>query len=211
MYINNKYNLNTGDILLFDSKGSGIMGLFSSLIKKVTKSNISHIAVVLKDPDFLDPPLKGFYVWESNYEGKPDPQDGKIKLGVQITPLEEILDDYRKNKSKVFVRKLICYPNLFSTNNLQDIHNVVYDKVYDINISDWIQAIGRKDNKPQKTDRFWCSALVGYIYTKCGVLNPNTDWSILRPSDFTTKYNNNLNFINHACLGEEIQLNIILN
>jgi len=208
MYSNNKYNLNTGDVLLFDSKGSGIMGLFSSLIKKVTKSNISHIALVLKDPDFLDPPLKGFYVWESNYEGKPDPQDGKIKLGVQITPLEEILDDYRKNKSKVFVRKLICYPNLFSKNNLQEIHNVVYDKVYDINISDWIQAIGRKDNKPQKTDRFWCSALVGYIYTKCGVLDPNTDWSILRPSDFTTKYNNNLNFLNQACLGEEIQLNI---
>jgi hypothetical protein len=37
MFINNKYNLNTGDLLLFDSKGSGIMGIFSSLIKKVTK------------------------------------------------------------------------------------------------------------------------------------------------------------------------------
>ena len=208
MFINNKYNLNTGDLLLFDSKGSGIMGFFSSLIKKITKSNISHIAMVLKDPDFLDPPLKGFYVWESNYEGKPDPQDGKIKFGVQITPLEEILNDYRKNKSKVFVRKIICYPNLFSKNNLEDIHKVVYGKVYDINISDWIEGIERKDKKPQKTDRFWCSALVGYIYTKCDILTPHTDWSILRPSDFTTKYNNNLNFLNNACLGEEVQIHI---
>ena len=40
------------------------------------------------------------------------------------------------------------------------------------------------DAKPQKTDRFWCSALVGYIYTKCGLLDEKTDWSILRPSDF---------------------------
>ena len=27
-------------------------------------------------------------------------------------------------------------------------------------------AFFRKDGEPQKTDRFWCSALVGYIYTR---------------------------------------------
>jgi len=208
MFIDNKYKLKTGDLLLFDNKGGGIMGIFSALIKKITKSDISHIAMVLKDPDFIDPPLKGIYVWESNYEGKPDPQDGTIKFGVQITPIEEILDYYRKNKSQVFVRRIICYPSIFSKNNLEDIHKVVYDKVYDITISDWIEAIERKDKKPQKTDRFWCSALVGYIYTKCGLLSPNTDWSILRPSDFTTKYSSNLEFLNNACLDNEQQLNI---
>ena len=208
MFIDNKYKLKTGDILLFDNKGGGVMGIFSSLIKKITKSDISHVAMVLKDPDFIDPPLKGIYVWESNYEGKPDPQDGKIKFGVQITPIEEIFDYYRKSKSKVFVRRIICYPRIFSKNNLEDIHKVVYDKVYDITISDWIEGIERKDKKPQKTDRFWCSALVGYIYTKCGLLTPNTDWSILRPSDFTTKYSGHLNFMNNACLDNETQLHI---
>ena len=39
--------------------------------------------MVLKDPSFLHPTLKGLYVWESSWEGKADPQDGKIKLGVQ--------------------------------------------------------------------------------------------------------------------------------
>jgi hypothetical protein len=208
MFIDNKYKLKTGDILLFDNKGGGIMGIFSTLIKKITKSDISHVAMVLKDPYFVNPPLKGIYVWESNYEGTPDPQDGKIKFGVQITPLEEILDSYRKNKSKVFVRRIICYPSIFSKNNLEDIHKVVYDKVYDITISDWIEGIERKDKKPQKTDRFWCSALVGYIYTKCGLLSPTTDWSILRPSDFTTKYSSNLEFMNNACLDNEYQLHI---
>ena len=50
-------------------------------------------------------------------------------------------------------------------------------------LSDW--ALFRKDGEPQKTDRFWCSALIGYIYTKCGILKADTDWSILRPSDFS--------------------------
>ena len=50
---------------------------------------------------------------------------------------------------------------------------------------DWILALFRKDRKKQNTSRFWCSALVGYIFTKCGILNKNTDWSILRPCDFS--------------------------
>ena len=69
------------------------------------------------------------------------------------------------------------------------------------------KTIERKDLEPQKTDRFWCSALVGYIYTKCGLLDPGTDWSNLRASDFSVKYNSNLNFINGARLSEkEIRL-----
>ena len=62
---------------------------------------------------------------------------------------------------------------------------MVYEKPYDIAPKDWIQAFFRRDSVPQKTDRFWCSALIGYIYTKIGILDPNTDWSILRPSDFS--------------------------
>ena len=81
-----EYNLKTGDLLLFDCENYSGSGFISYFIKKFTQSNISHIAMVLKDPDFIDPPLKGIYVWESNYEGKPDPQDGTIKFGVQITP-----------------------------------------------------------------------------------------------------------------------------
>ena len=50
---------------------------------------------------------------------------------------------------------------------------------------DWIEGIIRKDSEPQKTNRFWCSALLGYIYTSCGILKQDTDWSILRPSDFS--------------------------
>ena len=175
-------DLKTGDLLLFNSHSSSFFSL-SSLIKWGTHSNYTHVAMVLKDPSFIHPCLKGTFVWESSWEGTPDPQDGKVKLGVQITPIKEMIDSF--GTQNVFVRKIECDETLFSPETLSEVHKIVYDKPYDIVPADWIEALFRKDAEPQKTDRFWCSALVGYIYTKCGILDANTDWSILRPSDFS--------------------------
>ena len=199
-----KYNLNTGDILLFDYEGGGSMGIFSWLIKKATKSNITHVGMVLKDPVFINPSLKGYYVWESGWEGTPDPQDGKVKFGVQITPFEEIFQNYKKKNGKIYVRRVTCPINLFTTEKLLQIHEIVYDKIYDIIPRDWIESVFRRDDNPQKTSRFWCSALVGYIYTQCGCLHPGTDWSMIRPSDFVEDY---LQYINDIELSELTELN----
>ena len=195
-------NLKTGDLILFDNGGCNPLSL---LIKYFTGSQITHIAMILKDPDFIAPPLKGYYVWESNYEGEPDPQDDKIKYGVQITPLDEICDKYSGKNSSIYTRHISCSPELLSTEHLKEIHDVVYDKKYDFYLRDLIGAIHRKDSHPQKTDRFWCSALVGYIYTHCGILNKETDWSILRPSDFTPEYDTNLSFNKDSSLGPMIK------
>tara|TARA_Y100000591_G_C21854260_1_gene713945 strand:- start:9492 stop:10109 length:618 start_codon:yes stop_codon:yes gene_type:complete len=176
--------LKTGDLMLFNYKSSGCFGCFTKCIKWGTHSNYSHIGMILRDPTYIKPNLKGLFVWESSWEGHPDPQDGKFKLGVQITPIEEILQAYQ-GKGHVFIRQLICPPNLFLNEKLLQIHNVVYDKPYDIVPKDWIEAFFKKDSDPQKTDRFWCSALVGYIYTQTGVLDSETDWSILVPNDFS--------------------------
>ena len=176
-------NLETGDLVLFCGHETGWLTWFSDMIKYGTHSNYSHIGVVLKDPSFIHPSLKGTYIWESGWEGTPDPQDNRIKLGVQITPIEQIKKNF--GKSIMISRKINCDKSHFSDANLKKIHDVVYGKPYDINPSDWIQALLRKDKHPQKTNTFWCSALVGYIYTQCGILDPNTDWSILRPSDFS--------------------------
>ena len=78
---------------------------------------------------------------------------------------------------------------LFTNTKLKEIHDIVYKKPYDINPCDWIEAWIQKDISPQKTSRYFCSALVGYIYTKCGLLNKKTDWSILRPVDFAITSN----------------------
>ena len=149
--------------------------------------------MVLKDPDFINPSLKGYYIWESGREEEPDPQDGKKKLGVQITPFEEIYQSYLQDKSTIYVRRVSECSN-FNNTKLDEIHKVVYDKPYDIVPSDFIEAVFRKDNDPQKTSRFWCSAFIGYIYTQCGILNSDTDWSILRPCDFSSDSDYNLKF-----------------
>ena len=197
-------NLKTGDILLFSGHTKGAMQYFSDMIKYGTHSNYSHVAMVLKDPTYFNLSLKGVYLWESGWEGKPDPQDDKIKLGVQLTPLNEIMENFKG--SKIIVRPINSNNN-FTEDKLKDIHEVVYNKPYDIVPKDWISALFRKDSDPQKTSRFWCSALVGYIYVKCGIIKPDTDWSILRPSDFSLD-GERLSFINGYSLSKtETQIN----
>lgn len=187
-------DLNTGDLLLFNnSNPTGLSSILTYLIKYGTHSNYSHIAMVLRDPVFLSPTLKGVFVWESSWEGKPDPQDGLIKLGVQITPIHEIMEDYKDDI--VVVRKIQNAENIFTPERLKQIHDVVYKKPYDVMPQDWLGALFHRDLHPQKTDRFWCSALVGYIYTQCGILEESTDWSILRPNDFSLE-GENLNYAN---------------
>ena len=203
-----QFDLKTGDILLFDYEAGGIFGLFTRLIQYFTKSKFSHVAMVLKDPSFIHPSLKGYYIWESSWEGKPDPQDGKIKLGVQITPFDEIYEHYKEKKSSIYVRRVNCNPELFNDSKLKEIHDVVYNKPYDIVPKDWLEAIERKDSDPQKTDRFWCSALVGYIYTKAGLIDEKTDWSVLRASDFSLEYKDILRF-NEGCSLEDKETQIL--
>jgi len=158
-------NLKTGDLLLFNNTGGGFFGTFTSIIKWGTHSNYSHIAMVLKDPTFIHPHLKGTYVWESSWEGTPDPQDGEKKLGVQITPIGEILDKY-KNSGTVLCRKIECDKSHFTEENLSKVHTVVYKKPYDIVPLDWVEGFLQKDD---------------------------SDWSIMRPCDFSLN-NEKLNF-----------------
>ena len=177
--------LKTGDVLLLNSETGWFKNLFGKIIKWGTHSNYTHVVMVLKDPVFLHPHLKGTYVWESGWEGTQDPQDGDIKLGVQITPIEQILNSYKKIGGHCYLRSINCDTKKFCDSNLSSVHEVVYKKPYDICPLDWIQAFLGKDTNPRKTSRYWCSALVGYIYTKCGILDQKTDWSILKPSDFS--------------------------
>lgn len=174
-------DLQTGDIILVNDYQPGLFGMFLSMIRYGTHSDYVHVGMIVKDPTFLENPLKGIYLWESGYEGSPDPQDGKIKLGVQLTSIQTIKQNYQD--ARFFVRRLQDN-SIFTDNVLKKIHEKVYNVPYDINPLDWVLALFKRDVTPQKLTRFWCSAFVGYILTRCGVLNRNTDWSILYPSDF---------------------------
>ena len=199
-----KYDLKTGDILLFDGNSKNwFFKIFDGLIKYFTDSDYTHIGMIVKDPKFLNKELKGYYVWESGTEKQPDPQDNMKKLGVQITPLEEIINSYLDNNGKIFYRKIDCHLDTFTKEKLKEIHDVVYNKPYDVNPIDWINAaLKRKGKHPQNTSTFWCSAFVGYIYAELGIIDSSTDWTILSPNDFS-ETDENLNFINNCSLKKQ--------
>ena len=191
-------DLETGDILLFDSNtksSNHLMNIFDNILKITTDSPYTHTAMVLKDPTFISTKLKGLFIWESSWEGTPDPQDNKVKLGVQITPLHQMLKNF---DGKVYVRKLLKGKENINDTILSKIHDTVYDKPYDIHIKDWLEAWFRKDSQPQKTDRFWCSALVAYFMVEFKFIDGEIDWSIIRPSDLSS--NSNYLKWNSCCL-----------
>lgn len=169
--------LQTGDLILFSCKKSN-WTLFDAAIRYVTGSSYVHVGMVLVDPPFRNVP-RGMYMWESGWEPTPDPQDGRLKLGVRITPLSKI----NVSDSHLYIRK--CNHPVPS-NSLVNIHTEVYLKPYDTCLSDWLLASVRVDRQPQKTDRFWCSAFVAFVMTRLGWLLDTTDWSIVRPCDLSS-------------------------
>ena len=203
----NELKLKTGDLLVCDDLQHDNWGLFSWLIKYFTKSDYSHVGLIVVDPKMTNPALNGTYVWTSGTSDVPDAEDGKKKFGVQFVEFEEFLKTYG---GKIYLRRLKCeseeqYHKIFNINVLHEIHQVVYDKPYDVVVADWIEAYCQKDNKPQKTSRFWCSALIGYIYTKLTLLRSDLDWSILTPSFFSNE-NKSFSMLHGAILEKEEQI-----
>jgi len=201
-----KSTLKTGDILLCDNLGHSLIDWVGWFIKYMTYSDYSHVAMIVKDPQFTKEPREGLYVWEAGKEDKTikDIDDNTCKFGVQIVPLEQFLAKYT---GKIYVRQVECedidtYEHIFNTEALRKIHDAVYDKPYDLVITDWINMYRQKETHPQKTDRFVCSTLLGYIYSKLGILPENMDWSLLTPSFFSSE-NQYLPFIQNVKLGVE--------
>ena len=202
-----KKTLKTGDILLCDDLEYGSWGIFSWFIKFMTKSDFSHVGMIVVDPDFTDIPLKGTFVWTSGISNVPDPEDKTKKFGVQFIPFDHFIQTY---VGKIYLRRIEFsnsqeYHTIFNLDRLKQIHQVVYDKPYDIIITDWIEAYCKKDPHPQKTSRFFCSALIGYIYTKLNIFDDRLDWSILYPNYFSTE-NKSFIMLHNATLTKETQI-----
>lgn len=209
-------DLNTGDILLFSDKKFW----FSRMVEYFTGSNWSHVGIILRDPIYIRPDLKGLYLWESGSEDYVDAEDGILKFGVQINSLDE--------KLKEGYNGMIVYRKLNATiDNLEAkikiIHDSTYNKPYDLNLRDLMDTTAditklETDNswknvfwnwlKPshRKIDSFFCSALVGYIYTQLGLLPHNVQWTRCNPKFFSCE-NETLELINGTLSDEIVLLN----
>ena len=177
-------NLKTGDIMLFSDSINLLnpISWFGKLIEIFTGKPYSHVGMILKDPTWIKEDMKGLYLWESSFEGTRDPQDEHIKLGVMITPMERVLE---MRKTKIYVKQLSDdAATRLTVPIMEKIHKIVYDKPYDFDPIDWLAAYLRKGFVKRTEHRYFCSALVACIYTEAGILDENTNWTLVRPSDF---------------------------
>lgn len=160
---------------------------FSYVVEIFSRSKYSHIGIVLKSPTWLSPELTGNYFFESGTERFPDAVDHKIKYGVQLTSLEEMISTYVGN---IYLRKLTSKAYKTNPKYYQDkftkLYNLVKNKPYDNNVLDLFQAEIRRqiEGSSQKLNTFFCSALVSFILTQFGFLPPDTKWDLIQPKDF---------------------------
>ncbi|VBB18501.1 hypothetical protein YASMINEVIRUS_964 [Yasminevirus sp. GU-2018] len=172
----------TGDILLFSDKTF----IPSRLIEWFTDSKYSHAGIILRDPVYINPEMKGLYLFESTgLTDIVDCEDNKLKTGVQIRKLEDV---YKEYNGAVFWRKLHVDRNEKFYQTIADVHKTLHNKPYDTNPKDWIESLlDVTVGSAQLTSRFFCSAMVTYVYDKLGLVDKGTPWTIIRPKDLGTE------------------------
>jgi len=183
LYIKKEKKMDTGDILLFKPKKKNFL---EKMISWFSKSDYTHAAMVWKNPVLLDKEqLKGYYVIESTGLTLPvDVEDNKLKFGVQLHKLTDILLD---NTSDIYLRKLKCTRDQHFYDKMFYAHSVCHNKPYDLQPVDWIDAAFNEHfGNLQKTNKFYCSALCAFILVCVGALPESTPWSIIRPTDLSS-------------------------
>lgn len=183
-------SLKTGDIILYQTTGHW----YSRAIEYFTGSKYSHISIILKNPTWLDPSLtEDVYILESGAEDFPGADTGKITYGVQIASFRKVWNEYFLGDSKgsLYIRRINTnIPDL--QDRILESYKSVKGKPYDLHPRDWLDAF-IDESKPldqiggneQRTDCFWCSALVSYIFIGCKFLDKNVPWTIITPQDYS--------------------------
>jgi len=183
----------TGDILLYNSNT-----FVGRTIEVLSFSKFSHISIILRDPIYINPELKGLYILESGSEQIDDVISGKKVIGVQVIPLEYVLNQYENgNYGYLYYRKLECDRGEEFHKKMKDIILKTDGTCYDINPVDWIKAEFQIElGNEQKDNTFWCSALVTYVYIQLGFLDNSLPWTIIAPRRFSYYENERLSFKN---------------
>ena len=183
----------TGDILLYNSNY-----WYSRLIEWGSGSKFSHISIILRDPTFINKKLTGLYILESSYEDIPDSNTGEKVWGVQIIPLDHVLEEYKKSYvGNLYYRRLETEKSEEFYENLKDCIKHTEGDKYDLNPLDWFKAEFQLNfGDTRKENTFWCSALVGYVYCHMGFIDKDISWSILPPRKFSHYENDRLTYLN---------------
>lgn len=163
LYQENIKILNSGDLLLFDTKG-----IYSIIIKIATFSPCSHIGMVYKKNNEL-------FCLES------DITLHKGHDGVRLIPLDERLNIC---KDTVYAKKLLNFNNVFLTQEIEKFCDQFMNVPYEKNILELINSAFPLFFNEDNMDSIFCSELVAYIYKKCGLLPLNVAANNYTPASF---------------------------
>lgn len=174
--------MSTLDVVLFKGKPKkfGLLSMFDGLIKYFTDSEFTHVGLIVLDPYWIDPKLKGTYLWNSGTYAPGDAEDHKSKLGVQLDPFYEYVKNF---EGEVYIRRIRLKKSI-DLAKLATIHSSVHSTDYNTNVLDWVCGYFNVDREPYKEHRFWCSAFVCYVLELMGYIERHTNWDIIRPSFF---------------------------
>ena len=192
-----KDDLKTGDIILChcqDPTGKKPDPGLDGIIEIATHSPWEHAALIVKDPWWGKEQLSGLYVFQSGTgpNGYPDVLNGKL-CGVTLNHL----NDFLANREEIFVRSLENVDlNTKQKKTFVKAFQEAHGKPYDSTCWYWcwegIDSFLRcrlcKCCIPKHTDKFWCSALVAFMYVKMGWFDPDLDWSDQTPADLAQTY-----------------------
>ena len=174
-YADIRHELDTGDIVLFRGQT-----LFSRLIQRATRSAWSHVAMVMRLPeyDFLA-------LWESAGLGTvPDMRSGEIARGVQLVPLSERV---RSCAGAIAVRRLEGITlGITARESLMRLRGELRGRPYERSLVDLVRASydGAGGANAQDLSSLFCSELVAEAYQRLGLLGDGVPSSEYTPADF---------------------------
>ena len=176
--------LKTGDIILFSGKGG-----ISDGIKFFTVSKWSHVGMIYRLDNPLDPE-SSMFCWESTtLSDIKDADTGKLTKGVQRVELSERLERCFSKGYEISVRPLsetLTDDMILALNNFR---HKVSGRPYEKDKIELLKAAYEGilgDNKEDLSSLF-CSELLAEAYQNMGLLTEKVPSNEYTPNDFSTE------------------------
>ncbi|MDE0172208.1 MAG: YiiX/YebB-like N1pC/P60 family cysteine hydrolase [Defluviicoccus sp.] len=187
--------LKTGDIVLM-----GGTSIFSRAIRKLTGSDWSHVAMVVRVEEY-DTVL----LWESTTNGHDkDVQTGEIKRGVQLVPLSKRVSEHTGNLAFRLLSRELTRTEI---GRLNAFRHSVKDKGYDFDGLELLRAAldsGLFWSNREDLTAYFCSELIAETYQAIGFLDKTKPSNEYTPDDFSVGAAPPLELQGGVHLGDEI-------
>jgi hypothetical protein len=194
------YNLHTGDLILFSGEE-----IESEMIQMGTDSKYTHVAMVAVVDELhqLNGLKPNTYLLETiayQYDIKDEEREKTGTHGVQLTLAKDRFANYHGN---IYCRKLDINRDRAFWEKFNHIYDLIRGTPFNENPGDWILTGFFPELHRQNTpDKFFCSALMGFMFVNLGIFHSYYNWSNLRPKDFGEEVGNRFPIMKKGYLGQ---------